>query len=154
MSICLLYMFIDLVYLHSRATHILHPSVLYWLDSWLMFSVLHIMTSSYGNIFRVTGHLCGEFTGPRWSPRKWPVTRTFDIFFDLRLNKRLNKQSWGWWFEILWCPLWRHCNDTTLNKEYFILFWSILFNKKSYYKHKAVARLTDYFIRVCLEMVM
>ena len=28
-----------------------------------------------------------------------PVTRCFDVFFDLRLNKRLSKQSWGWWFE-------------------------------------------------------
>ena len=25
-----------------------------------------MMTSSNGNIFRVTGYLCGEFTGPRW----------------------------------------------------------------------------------------
>ena len=32
-------------------------------------------------------------------PAQWPVTRSFDIFFDLRLNKRLSKQSWGWWFE-------------------------------------------------------
>ena len=38
--------------------------------------------------FRVTGHLCGKFTGPRW-----PMTRSFDVFFDLRLNKRLSKQS-------------------------------------------------------------
>ena len=30
--------------------------------------VYHMMTSSNGNIFRVTGHLCGEFTGPRWIP--------------------------------------------------------------------------------------
>ena len=28
-----------------------------------------MITSSNGNIFRVTGHLCGEFTGPRWIPR-------------------------------------------------------------------------------------
>ena len=28
-----------------------------------------MMTSSNGNIFRVTGHLCGEFTGHRWIPR-------------------------------------------------------------------------------------
>ena len=28
-----------------------------------------MMTSSNGNIFRVTGHLCGEFTGDRWIPR-------------------------------------------------------------------------------------
>ena len=27
-----------------------------------------MMTSSNGNIFRVTGHLCGEFTGRRWIP--------------------------------------------------------------------------------------
>ena len=31
-------------------------------------------------------------------------------FFDLRLDKRLSKQSWGWWFETLLRPLWRHCN--------------------------------------------
>ena len=29
---------------------------------------LSMMTSSNGNIFRFTGHLCGEFTGPRWIP--------------------------------------------------------------------------------------
>ena len=28
-----------------------------------------------------------------------PVTQSFDVFFGLRLNKRLSKQSWGWWFE-------------------------------------------------------
>ena len=28
------------------------------------------MTSSNGNIFRVTGHLCGGFTGPPWIPTK------------------------------------------------------------------------------------
>ena len=39
-----------------------------------------------------------------------PVTRSFNVFSDLRLNKRLSKQSWGWWFETLSRPLWRHCN--------------------------------------------
>ena len=29
---------------------------------------LTMMTSSNENIFRVTGHLCGEFPGPRWIP--------------------------------------------------------------------------------------
>ena len=43
------------------------------------------------------------------NPAQRPVTRSFDIFFDLRLNKRLSKQSWGWWFETLSCPLWRQC---------------------------------------------
>ena len=35
----------------------------------------------------------GEF------PSQRPVTRSFDVFFDLCLNKRLSKPSWGWWFE-------------------------------------------------------
>ena len=69
-----------------------------------------MMTSSNGNIFRVTGHLCGEFTGPGEFPTQRPVTRSFEVFFDLRLNKRLSKQSWGWWFETLSRPLWRHCD--------------------------------------------
>ena len=66
-----------------------------------------MMMSSNGNIFRVTGHLSvpGEF------PAQRPVTRSFNVFFGLRLNKRLSKQSWGWWFETLSRSLWRHCND-------------------------------------------
>ena len=36
--------------------------------SWLLMCQSYMMTSSNGNIFRVTGHLCGEFTGPRWIP--------------------------------------------------------------------------------------
>ena len=74
----------------------------------------NMMTSSNGNIFRVTGHLCGEFTGPGEFPAQRPVTRSFDAFFDLRLNKRLSKQSWGWWFETLSRPLWRHRNENAL----------------------------------------
>ena len=58
-----------------------------------------------GNIFRVTGHLCGEFTGDGR-----PVTWSFDEFFELHLNKRLSKQLWGWSFEIPSHPLWCHCN--------------------------------------------
>ena len=32
-------------------------------------------------------------------PSQRPVTRSFDVFFNIRLNKRLSKQSWGWWLE-------------------------------------------------------
>ena len=44
----------------------------------------------------------GEF------PTQRPVTRSFDVFFDRRLNKRLSKQSWGWWFETPSRSLWLH----------------------------------------------
>ena len=71
----------------------------------------NMMSSSNGNIFRVTGPLCGEFTGPGEFPTQRPVTRSFDVFFDLRPNKRLSKQSWGWWFETPLLSFWRHCND-------------------------------------------
>ena len=55
--------------------------------------VLCMMTSSNGHIFCVTGHLCGEFTGPGEFPAQRPVTWSFDVFVDLCLNKRLSKQS-------------------------------------------------------------
>ena len=45
----------------------------------------------------------GEF------PSQRPVTRSFDGFIDLRLNKRLSKQSWGWWYETTPCSSYRHC---------------------------------------------
>ena len=46
----------------------------------------------------------GEF------PVQRQATRRFNVFFDLHLNERLSKQSWGWWFETLLRPLWRHSN--------------------------------------------
>ena len=42
---------------------------------------VHMMTPSNGNIYRVAGPVCGEFTGHRS-----PVTRSFDAFFDQRLE--------------------------------------------------------------------
>ena len=52
-----------------------------------------------------TSTVTGEF------PSQRPVTRNFEVFFDLGVNKRLSKQSWGWWFETPSLPLWRHSND-------------------------------------------
>ena len=52
-----------------------------------------MMTSSNGNIFRVTGPLCGEFTGHRWIP----LTKANDA--------------------ELWCFLWSAINDWVNNRE-------------------------------------
>ena len=72
------------------------------------------MTSSNGNIFRVTGHLCGEITSPWSIPRTKASDAELWCFFDLRLNKRLSKQSRGWWFETPSRPLWHHYNERWL----------------------------------------
>ena len=52
----------------------------------------------------------GIHRSPGEFPSQRPVTQSFDVFFDLPLNKRLSKQSWDWWFETPSRPLWRHCN--------------------------------------------
>ena len=75
-------------------------------ESWIFAWWLHQMETFSALLAICAGNLLvsGEF------PSQRPVTRGFDVFFDLCLNKRLNEQSWGWWFEMPSCPLRRHCN--------------------------------------------
>ena len=61
--------------------------------------------------FRVTGALCGEYTGYRWIPLTKASGAELWCFFDLRQKKkRLSTHSWGWWFETPSRSSWRHCN--------------------------------------------
>ena len=68
----------------------------------------------------------GEF------PTQRPETGSFHVFFDLRLNKRLSKQWWGWSFETPSCPLWRHCNVLcairTIWEDYILRAYSVYTN--------------------------
>ena len=52
----------------------------------------------------------GIHWSPVNSPAQRPVTQSFDVFLDPCQNKRLVKQSWGWWFEMPSRSLWCHCN--------------------------------------------
>ena len=88
---------------NATRTELLLEALLLWSGYFFV-----MMTSSNGSIFRVTGYLSGEF------PTQRPVTRSFDVFFDLRLNKQLSKQSWGWWFVMPSRSLWRHRNGIRL----------------------------------------
>ena len=103
--------------LAARRRHYIYNAFFHWMRPCLM------MTSSNGNIFRVTGHLCGEFICAGNSPvngefpSQRPFTRSFDVFCDLRRNKPLSKQSWVWRFEMPSRLLWRHCNSYDL-KQY------------------------------------
>ena len=63
----------------------------------------------------------GEF------PSQSPVTRSFDVFFDMPLNKGLSKQSRGWWFETPLRSLWRQSNDTF--NQYAFYSWFDLWNE-------------------------
>ena len=87
-----------------------HSHISWWRHQMETFSALLAICA--GN-----SPVSGEF------PAQKPMTRSCDIFFDLRLNKWLSKQSWGWWFETLSCPLSRHCNDrrTTYVQKYDVL---------------------------------
>ena len=51
--------------------------------------------------FALLAICAGDSPVPDEFPTQRPVTRSFEVFFDLRLNKRLSKKSWGWWFETL-----------------------------------------------------
>ena len=67
----------------------------------------------------------GEF------PVQRPVTRSFGVFFDLRLNTRLSKQSWGWWFESLTPSLWCHWNDGQGSHKVIFKIFNVPFDLKS-----------------------
>ena len=77
---------------------------------------------------------CNHVDVIKWKhfPRYWPFVRGIrrslvnsphrgqwrgTLIFDLRLNKRLSIQSWGWWFGTPSCPLWRHCNGETCDLQ-------------------------------------
>ena len=73
------------------------------------FSFWQTADSLMENIFRITGPMCGEFSGPRWIPLtkgQWRRALMFSLICTL--YKRLSKQSWGWWFETH--SLWRQCD--------------------------------------------
>ena len=80
-----------------------HPVCSWWRHQMETFSALLALCA--GN-----SPVTGEF------PAQRPVTQSFDVFFYLRLHKRLCKQSWGWWFETQSSSLWRHCN---VSNDYF-----------------------------------
>ena len=61
-------------------------------------------------------------------PSQRPVMWSFDVSFDLHLNKRLSKQSWGWWFEMPSCSFWHHCSGHVCR---WLLMYSLDYRKVS-----------------------
>ena len=73
--------------------------------------------SSNGHIFHVTGPLFVEFTGHQWIPLTKASDAELCCFLCSALNKRLSKQSWGWWFETPSRSLWRQRNKISGNLQ-------------------------------------
>ena len=69
----------------------------WWRHQMKTFSALLALCAGHSTV-------TGEF------PSQRPVTRSFDVFFNLCLNKRLNKQSKRWWFQTPSRYSWRQCN--------------------------------------------
>ena len=72
-----------------------------------------MMTSSNGTFSGLLAFCAGNSPVTGEFPSQRPVTRSFDVFFDLCLNKRLSKQSRDWWFEMPSGSLWRNCNGSS-----------------------------------------
>ena len=68
----------------------------------------YMMTSSNETFSALLAFCAGNSPGIQK-----PVTRSFGVFFDLCLNKRVSKQSWDWWSETPSSWSWRQCNEST-----------------------------------------
>ena len=89
----------------------LAPAYMFTFSSLLMFLVSSWWRHQMKTFFALLAICAGNSPVPGEFPTQRSVMRSFDVFFDLRLNKRLSKQPWGWWFETLSWSLWRHRND-------------------------------------------
>ena len=67
----------------------------------------------------------GNSSDPGEFPTQRPVTRSFDVYFDLRPNTRLSKQLWGWWFVTQSHSLWRHRNDLWRITHWYLVIHSL-----------------------------
>ena len=94
-----------------------------WTTGWVVFMMMFSWWRHQMETFSALLAICaGNSPVTCEFPKQRPVTRSFDVFFHLRLNKQLSKQSWGWWFETLSRPLWRHCNVTWKHFQHRCLF--------------------------------
>ena len=78
-------------------------------------------------------------------PSQGPGTQSFDVFFDLHLNKRLSIQSRRWWFEMPLHSLWHHCNVMQNNTGHHIIKMLIYTNLSVIDSLSPVSRSTHIF---------
>ena len=127
---------------HTAMPQTILISALWYSD---IFKSFVMMTSSNGNIFRITGHLCGEFTGPRWIPHTKASDAELWCFLWSVPEQKVSKQSGDWWSEpssslqsqcngVFFSISNRHPNVFVLRKKYM----SIKIEKKPILFHRIV----------------
>ena len=100
-----------------------------------------MMTSSNGKISALLALCEGNPLVTNGFPSQRTVTWSFEIFFDLRLTKRLSKHSRRRWFETPSRSLWRNCSvffntgsmSATLLSRHLFNFRTISDNSKPIY---------------------
>ena len=119
---------------HHKRLHCLHWNITmgtWWRHQMETFSVLLALCQGNPPVY---GRL----------PSQRPVTRNFDVFFDLlRLNKRLSKQSRRWWSETPSLWLWRHCNEVQERRDSSTWQWSYVFLSLTYRLELGTQRVLD-----------
>ena len=98
-----------------------------------------MMTSSNGTFSALLALCAGN--------AQRPVTRSFDVFFELRLIKRLSKHSPGWWFKTLSRPFWRHCNVLEIRGGVAKQLSSVEYNSTFFFKYWKYL-IVSYYIQV------
>ena len=76
----------------------------------VVFGVVSLWRHRMGTFSALLAICAGNSPVPGEFPTQRPVTRSFDVYFDLCPNERLSKHSWGWWLEMPPRPLWCHRN--------------------------------------------
>ena len=87
---------------HNKVHTVIWWPATWWRHQMETFSALLVIRAGNSTV-------TGEFPATR------PLTRRFDVFFDLLQNKRSSKHWWGSWLEAPSRPLWRHCHGRLLS---------------------------------------
>ena len=88
-----------------------HTRTIKWPGSYIQYTNVIWWRHQMETLSALLAICSGNSPAPGEFPSQRPVTRSSDVFFDMRLNKWLSKQSCGWWLETLSYSLWRHCNE-------------------------------------------
>ena len=90
--------------LHRQRRAYINRTAIYFEFTWIGWHHQMVAFSALLALCVGNSPVTGEF------PSQRPVTQSFDVFFDLRLNKGFSKQWRRWRFETPLRLLWRHCN--------------------------------------------